>query len=95
MEAWARDPDMHVYHYAPYEPSAFKRLSCRYAIREQDVDRLLRGGRVVDLYHVVRQGLRVAVARYYITNMERCYKFDRPVQLLDATRGLPGSGTEM
>ena len=42
MEAWDSDPGMHVYHYAPYEPSAFKRLSCRYAVREQDVDRLLR-----------------------------------------------------
>jgi len=58
MEAWDSDPGTHLYHYAPYEPSAFKRLSCRYAMREQDVDRLLRGGRFVDLYHVVRQSLR-------------------------------------
>ena len=88
MEAWDRDPGMHVYHYAPYEPSAFKRLSCRYAIREQDVDRLLRGGRFVDLYHVVRQGLRAGVERYSIKNMEQFYNFDRSVQLLDANRSL-------
>jgi uncharacterized protein len=54
ITAWDTDPGMHVYHYAPYEPSALKRLSCRYAIREQDIDRLLRGERFVDLYRVVR-----------------------------------------
>jgi predicted RecB family nuclease len=88
IEGWDRDPGMHVYHYAPYEPSAFKRLSCRYAIREQDVDRLLRGGRFVDLYHVVRQGLRAGVERYSIKNMEQFYRFERSVQLLDASRSL-------
>lgn len=88
MDAWAADPGMHVYHYAPYEPSAFKRLSCRYATREQDIDRLLRGGRFVDLYHVVRQALRAGVERYSIKNMEPFYGFDRNVPLLDASRSL-------
>ena len=88
MEAWDSDPGMHVYHYAPYEPSAFKRLSCRYAIREQDVDRLLRGGRFVDLYHVVQQGLRAGVERYSIKNLEQFYGYTRSVQLLDASRSL-------
>ena len=88
MDAWDSDPGAHVYHYAPYEPSAFKRLSCRYAIREQDVDRLLRAGRFVDLYHVVRQGLRAGVERYSIKNMEQFYGFARSVQLLDANRSL-------
>ena len=88
MEAWDSDPGTHVYHYAPYEPSAFKRLSCRYAIREQDVDRLLRGGRFVDLYHVVRQSLRAGVERYSIKNMEQFYGFTRSVPLLDANRSL-------
>ena len=88
MEAWDSDPGTHVYHYAPYEPSAFKRLSCRYAMREQDVDRLLRGGRFVDLYHVVRQSLRAGVERYSIKNMEQFYGFIRSVPLLDANRSL-------
>ena len=88
MEAWGSDPGMHVYHYAPYEPSAFKRLSCRFAIREQDVDRLLRAGRFVDLYHIVRQSLRAGVERYSIKNMEQFYGFTRSVQLLDASRSL-------
>ena len=88
MEAWDSDPGMHVYHYAPYEPSAFKRLSCRYAVREQDVDRLLRAGRFVDLYHVVRQSLRAGVERYSIKNLEQFYGFTRAVPLLDASRSL-------
>ncbi|HEV8719741.1 MAG TPA: TM0106 family RecB-like putative nuclease [Candidatus Binatia bacterium] len=88
MQAWDSDPGMHVYHYAPYEPSAFKRLSCRYAVREQDVDRLLRAGRFVDLYHVVRQSLRAGVERYSIKNMEQFYGFTRSVPLFDASRSL-------
>ena len=49
-------PEMHVYHYAPYEPTAFKRLMGRYATRERELDAMLRAGRFVDLYAVVRQG---------------------------------------
>jgi hypothetical protein len=26
LESWRTNPEMHVYHYAPYEPSTFKRL---------------------------------------------------------------------
>ena len=36
-------PDLHIYHYAPYEPGALKRLMGRYATREDEVDRMLRG----------------------------------------------------
>jgi predicted RecB family nuclease len=46
-------PDLHIYHYAPYEPSALKRLMGRYATREDEIDRLLRSGIFVDLYAVV------------------------------------------
>ena len=79
---------MHVYHYAPYEPSAFKRLMGRYATREDELDRLLRGGRFVDLYGVVRQGLRAGVERYSIKNLEPLYGFARAVPLPDASRAL-------
>jgi uncharacterized protein len=49
-ERWKRYPDFHVYHYAPYEPSALKRLMGRYATREDEIDRMLRGRLFVDLY---------------------------------------------
>ncbi len=64
--AHAAHPDMHVYHYAPYEPSAFKRMMGRHATRERELDVMLRSGRFVDLYGVVRQGLRAGFEMYSI-----------------------------
>ncbi len=81
-------PTMHVYHYAPYEPSAFKRLMGRYATRESELDRLLRAERFVDLYAVVRQGLIVGVEQYSIKNLESLYGFARAIPLRDANRSL-------
>ena len=49
---------MHVYHYAPYETTAAKRLAAKYATREEEVDILLREGVFVDLYRVVRRALQ-------------------------------------
>ncbi len=79
-----RHPDMHVYHYAPYEPTAFKRLMGRYATREVGVDRLLRGKRFVDLYRVVRQGIRASVESYSIKKLEPLYEYIREADLKDA-----------
>ena len=79
---------MHVYHYAPYEQTAFKRLMGRYATRENELDALLRGGRFVDLYAVVRQGLRAGIERYSIKNLEPLYGFTREVEL-EAARSRP------
>jgi predicted RecB family nuclease len=68
-----RHSDLHVYHYAPYEPTALKRLMGQYATREEAVDDLLRGEVLVDLYAVVRQGLRISHPRYSIKNVEQFY----------------------
>jgi uncharacterized protein len=38
MARWKEYPDLHVYHYAPYEPAALKRLMGRYATREEQID---------------------------------------------------------
>jgi uncharacterized protein len=78
------DPAIHVYHYAPYEPTAFKRLMGRYATREADVDRLLRGRRFVDLYAIVRHAIRAGVESYSIKKMEPFYEFVRDVELEEA-----------
>lgn len=88
VSAWQAHDGMHVYHYSPYEPSAFKRLMGRYATRESEIDRLLRGHRFVDLYGVVRQGLWAGVERYSIKNLEALYSFERAVALPDASRAL-------
>ena len=79
-------PAAHVYHYAPYEPSAIKRLSGRYASRTQQLDELLRGGRFVDLYAVTRESLRAGVESYSIKEMEQYYGFTRDIDLRQAGR---------
>ncbi|RYG32682.1 MAG: TM0106 family RecB-like putative nuclease, partial [Chitinophagaceae bacterium] len=56
---WRQNPGMHIYHYAAYEESALKRLSTRHDTRQEQVDDLLRNDVLVDLYKVVRQGLRI------------------------------------
>ena len=84
MERLERDPGLHVYHYAPYEPTALKRLMGRYGTREQEVDRLLREGVLVDLLRAVRQSLRASVESYSIKRMEQFYGFTREVDLRDA-----------
>src|SRR5262249_4416770 len=43
-------------------------------------------GALVDLYTVVRQGLRAGVERYSIKNLEPLYGFAREVELADARR---------
>ncbi len=78
------DPAMHVYHYAPYEPTALKRLMGRYGTREAEVDRLLRDGVLVDLLRAVRQSLRASVESYSIKKMEAFYGFTREIDLRDA-----------
>jgi predicted RecB family nuclease len=60
------DPQLHVYHYAPYEISALKRLMSEHATREDALDELLRREVFVDLYQVVRQSLRISHASYSI-----------------------------
>jgi hypothetical protein len=83
-ERRAADPDLHIYHYAPYEPTALKRLMGRYGTREDEVDDMLRKGVLVDLLRAVRQGLRASVESYSIKKMEPFYGFTREIDLRDA-----------
>lgn len=83
-----RYPDFHIYHFTPYEPGVMKRLMGRYATQQDEVDRLLRGGRFVDLHGVVRQGLRVGVESYSLKNLEAVYGYQRQQQLREASSTL-------
>lgn len=65
-----RDPTLHVYHYAPYEKTALRKLMGRYGVCEDVVDGWLRDGVLVDLYGVVKQGLRVGTPSYSIKALE-------------------------
>ncbi|QIG39704.1 TM0106 family RecB-like putative nuclease [Microbacterium sp. 4R-513] len=66
-------PGMHIYHYAPYEPTHLLSMAARHGTREADVDRLLRDGVFVDLYPVVRRALRVGSRSYSIKKLEPLY----------------------
>ncbi len=77
-------PEAHIFHFAPYEPTALKRLMGRHATREDEVDRLLRGAAMVDLFRVVKQGLRASVESYSIKKLEPLYGLTREVDLRDA-----------
>lgn len=81
-------PDLHIYHFAPYEPAALKRLMGRYATREEEIDFLLRSRRFVDLYSVVRNGLRASVESYSIKKLEPLYSFTRDIKLSEANAAL-------
>ena len=83
-QRWLAHSGMHVFHYAPYEPTAFKHLMGRYVSRADLLDRMLRGGRFVDLLAVVRQSLRAGVESYSIKQLEQYYGFEREVPLTDA-----------
>ncbi|MEC3977331.1 TM0106 family RecB-like putative nuclease [Amycolatopsis sp. H20-H5] len=66
-------PGSHIYHYAPYEVTALKRLAAVHGTREEDVDTLLRGGALIDLYAVVRKALLVSQRSYSIKYLEPLY----------------------
>jgi uncharacterized protein len=88
VSAIEKYPEMHVYHYSPYEPAAFKRLMGRYATHESELDAMLRAGRFVDLYGVVREVLRAGIESYSIKKLEALYSFEREVPLENAGRAL-------
>lgn len=88
MARWAEHPSLHIYHYAPYEPSALKRLMGRYATREDEIDRMLRAGLFVDLYSIARQSIRASVESYTIKNLEVFYGFQRKAALVDVRPAL-------
>lgn len=88
VEQRRRFPDMHVYHYAPYETTALGRLVGRYGTREDEFDDLLRGRVFVDLYRVVRQGLIVGSPSYSIKKLEPLYMGTRTAGITDAASSI-------
>ena len=88
IDCRAHDSRMHVYHYAAYEPTAMKRLMGKYATRADELDTLLRAEVFVDLYSVVRRGLRAGIDSYSIKKLEPLYGLVREVDLQMASRHL-------
>ncbi|MGO9383542.1 MAG: TM0106 family RecB-like putative nuclease [Mycobacterium sp.] len=68
-----RRPNMHIYHYAPYEKTALLRLAGRHGVGEDEVDELLRSGTLVDLYPLVRKSIRVGAESFSLKALEPLY----------------------
>lgn len=79
-----RHPGAHIYHYASYEETALKRLASQHATREVEVDNLLRERALVDLYKVVREGIRLSVPSYSIKYVEHFYRPARSGEVKNA-----------
>ena len=88
FDRWKKNPGMHIYHYAAYEVSAARRLSTRHDTRQDEVDELLRHGVFVDLYQVVRQGLRIGEDSYSIKKVERLYRPKRATDVATAAESI-------
>ena len=88
MERWQKHSGMHVYHYAAYEPTQIKRMAGQHGICIDEVDQLLKARIFVDLYRVVRQGVRASVESYSIKKIEELYKFKRAAPARDSVLAL-------
>ena len=88
LDRWSKYPDFHIFHYAPYEQTAIKKLAGRHGVCVDEVDRLLRAGIFIDLYRVTRQTLRASVESYSIKKLEPLYGFERAVPLREARLAL-------
>ena len=81
IATWTAHQGMHVYHFTAYEPSALKRLMGRYATREDEIDRILRAGILVDVHTVLKQGVRASVEQYSLKAIEAFYEYERLIPL--------------
>lgn len=88
VERRQRWPDMHVYHYAAYEITAMKRIAGAYGTREAELDQLLREQAFVDLYRVVRQGIRIGMPSYSLKKVEAFYMDQRSTQVTDGNQSV-------
>jgi predicted RecB family nuclease len=81
MSRRAANPKMHMYHFGAYEPGALKRLMGMYATREEEIDRMLRAGVLVDLHLAFKQSTRASVEEYSLKKIEAFYGFERQTPL--------------
>lgn len=81
MQQWTEHPSMHIYHFSHKEPSTLKALMGRYATRESEIDRWLRGGLLIDLHSILKQSIRASVEQYSLKDLEAFHGFKRSLPL--------------
>lgn len=72
-ERRAKHPDMHIYHYAPYERAHLSSLSQRHGVEEVYVDQLIKDDVLVDLYPVVTRSMTIGSPSYSLKKLEPLY----------------------
>ena len=88
MERWQCYPDLHIYHYTAYEPSALKRLMGKYATKENEIDTMLRAELFIDLHSITKQAIRAGVEVYSLKELEVFHEFERKMELRHAASQL-------
>jgi uncharacterized protein len=81
MKIRIADPAMHIYHFGAYEQSALKRLVGKYAIKEEELDQLLRAGIFVNLHSITRRAIIAGVESYSLKDLEKLHGYLREVDL--------------
>jgi uncharacterized protein len=71
-ERHAAHPDMHVYHYAPYERTKLKALVRRHRVEGDRVEWLIKRV-LIDLYPVVTKGVAIGLPSYSLKALESLY----------------------
>ncbi len=80
----SRHPNARIYHYAPYEITALRRLTTQHGVGEAQLDGWLREHRFVDLYSVVRGGIFASERSYSIKYLEAFYDIERAGEVTTA-----------
>lgn len=85
VERRRKFPDFNIYHFAPYESIAVKRLASVHSVFEQEVDELLRAERFIDLHAAFKESLMASVERYSLKDLEKFTTYTRKIELSDAS----------
>ena len=66
-------PDLHIYHYAPYEVTALRKLAKRHRVMVDEVEELVETGVLFDLYETVKGSVRISDRSFSIKKLEPLY----------------------
>lgn len=87
-QRWQQDKTMHIYHYAPYEVTAIRKISNRYNTKTEEIDELLRGNVFIDLFKIVKQGLLIGEPKYSLKNVEHLYRGKRQTDVASGSESV-------
>ena len=77
-------PEAHIYHFNHYEKTVLIKLMTKHDTNIEQVNNLLREGKLVDLHKVVIQGMQVSEREYSLKNLEKFYEFQRKGEIQKA-----------